>query len=207
MIVTPGGEKGKPKLSSQWQTYARHLIAERLLQRHVNTYTSPAMEKGAARENAAGDWYDFATGIETTKIGFITTDDGRIGCSPDRLVGEEGLIEIKCPEPAAQIGYILTGAVARTYRPQIQGQLWVSQRQWVDVLAYSDEHPVIPHEIVRVERDEEFIAFLDKEVTNFADQVDKGMAMIQAARERARIPGGAKAELREMLKASLEMPT
>jgi hypothetical protein len=201
-ILTPGSEKIKPKLSAQFERYAHHLIAERLLGRHINTYTSPEMEKGAALEDSAADWYEFSEGIDTQKIGFVTTDDGRIGCSPDRLVGEDGLIEIKCPEPATQVGYLLTGTVARTYWPQIQGQLWVCQRQWIDVLAYSDEHPKIPHHIVRVERDDKYINLLEEEVTNFADQLDKAMGAIRKVRGDQ--PPAPKVELKEMLRRSLE---
>jgi hypothetical protein len=196
MIVTPGG-----KPAAQFERYAHHLIAERRLQRHVNTYTSPAMERGAARESEAADWYEFSTDVDAGKIGFISTDDGRIGCSPDRLIGEDGLLEIKCPEPAAQVGYLLTGKIARTYKPQIQGQLWVSERQWIDVLAYSDEHPLLPHHIVRVERDEKYIAVLEREVTNFADELDRAMEKINSVIPRPTAP---KAALKDMLRASLE---
>jgi hypothetical protein len=199
MIVTPGG-----KSSAQFQLYAHHLIAERLLDRHVNTYTSPEMEKGAALEDSAAEWYEFAEGVETRKIGFVTTDDGRIGCSPDRLISDDGLLETKCPQPAAQVGYLLTGKIAAKYKPQIQGQLWVCERQWVDVVAYSDEHPKIPHHIVRVERDEKYIALLDKEVTNLADELDRAMDKIRAV-SKARPPVAVppKAALKDMLRASL----
>ena len=200
MIVTASG-----KLSAQWELYANYLLAERILSRHGDTYTSPAMERGVILEQAAGNWYEFSTGLEAKPVGFITTDDGKIGCSPDRLVGDDGLVEIKCPMPAAQIGYLLTGKVSRTYKPQIQGQLWVSDRQWVDVLAYSAEHPEIPHYIVRVERDMDYIAKLEAEVRNFVDNLDRAMDTITRVRMGTPTPPPlAKAVLRDMLAASLK---
>jgi hypothetical protein len=188
MIVTPSG-----KPSEGFDRYAHHLIAERLLGRHVDTYTSPWMERGAALESEAIDWYEFEY-AETLPIGFITTDDARIGCSPDRLIGDDGLLEIKVPGPAGQVGYLLTGKIQHKYKPQIQGQLWISDRQWVDILAWN---PELPRIVVREERDEKFIAVLERQVTNFADELDKAMEKIKSVSRRP------KAALAEMLRASL----
>jgi hypothetical protein len=223
MIVKPSGSP-----SDQFERYAHHLLAERRLQRHEDTYTSPQMEKSAAREPEARSWYELMTDERVNEIGFITTDDGRIGCSPDGLIGDDGLIEIKVPKPSTQIGYLIPPIldvqkslrvrrrgelqerqVDKKYKPQIQGQLWVSGRQWVDVLAYSEEHPKIPHQIVRVERDEKFIKILDRRITHFADELDRVEKLIdsvtrgvpRAELEKLMLP---KAELREMLNRSLE---
>jgi hypothetical protein len=100
-IITP---QGKP--SKQWREYACVLIAERILQRKIEFYNSPAMERGLIVEADAADWYEFDQDVAVQRVGFITDDNRTVGCSPDRLVGDEGLLEIKAP-PAADSGRIL----------------------------------------------------------------------------------------------------
>lgn len=170
MIVTPGGKHAKPRPSEQWQHYAYHLLAERILGRTVDSYTSPWMERGMELEDDAVRWYEFEYDRDTRPIGFISTDDGKIGCSPDRLVGDDGLIELKCPAPATMVEYLLTGAIEKRYRPQIQGQLYISERQWCDVIAW---HPELPRTVIRVERNEEFIEFLAGQLTDFCNYLER----------------------------------
>ena len=124
-IITP---QGKP--SKQWREYACVLIAERILQRKIEFYNSPAMERGLIAESEAADWYEFDQDVTVQRVGFITDDDHSVGCSPDRLVGDEGLLEIKAPLPHTQIEYWISGEVNERFRPQLQGQLYVSQRSW-----------------------------------------------------------------------------
>ncbi len=169
-IITP---LGKP--SKQAEKYAYFLIAERFLNRKINTYTSAAMENGKIMEEDAANDYELQTGRETKAIGFVTTDDGLIGCSPDRFVGDDGLVEFKCPMPQTQIEYLLTGKVDREYWPQLQGQLFVTGRQWVDIMSYN---PELPRCIVRVERDNEFIACLENLLWEFNTFIKEIMAKI-----------------------------
>jgi hypothetical protein len=203
MIVTPGG-----KSSAQWETYADHLLAERYLKRQVDTYTSPQMERSAALEDEAVAWYEWSKDIETKPIGFISsvgyTEENpgghrwyRYGASPDRLVGDNGLLEIKVHAPPGQMNLLRTGKIAQKYKPQLQGQLFVSNREWVDVVGYNPELPRIS---VREERDEKFIAKLEEEILHFADEIDRVYRMICAANGTS----APKAELREMLNRSLE---
>ena len=91
-IITP---QGRP--SKQWREYACVLIAERILQRKIEFYNSPAMERGLIVEAEAADWYEFDQDVTVQRVGFITDDDHTVGCSPDRLVGDDGLLEIKAP--------------------------------------------------------------------------------------------------------------
>ena len=91
-IITP---QGKP--SKQWREYTCVLIAERILQRKIEFYRSAPMERGLIVEAEAADWYECDQDVTVQKVGFITDDNHTIGCSPDRLVGDEGLLEIKAP--------------------------------------------------------------------------------------------------------------
>ena len=89
-IITP---QGKP--SKQWREYACVLIAERILHQKLEFYNSPAMERGLIVEAEAADWYEFDQDVTVQRVGFITDDEHTMGCSPDRLVGDDGLLEIR----------------------------------------------------------------------------------------------------------------
>jgi hypothetical protein len=192
-ILTPGGER-----SAQWKGYAYRLIAERLLQAPLEHYSSPAMERGQIVEEEAIAWYEFDTGEETTKVGFITDDTGIMGCSPDRLIGEDGLLEVKCPLPPAQVEYLITGRAQRHHKPQLQGQLMITEREWVDILCW---HEIFPKVVVRVQRDEHFIALLGAEIRRVNEWIETEIDKIRTA-GYVHVPQ-AKAALKDMLRASL----
>jgi hypothetical protein len=193
-IITP---QGKP--SKQWREYACVLIAERLLQRRIEFYNSPAMERGLIVEAEAVDWYEFDQDVTVQRVGFITDDNRTVGCSPDRLVGDEGLLEVKAPLPQTQVGYWLSGEVNERFRPQLQGQLYVSQRSRVDLLCW---HDVLPKIVMRVERDENFIRAFARELQIFNFFIERVMEKIRATNE-VPMPQGSLA-LKAAFRASLE---
>ena len=123
------------------------------------------MDRGAASEDEAVSFYQLQRDCETEKVGFITNDAGTIGASPDRLVGAEGLLEIKIPAEHTHVSYLLKKSVDQAYYPQIQGQLWIAERKWVDILSW---HPEMPPALIRVVRDEEFIKLLSEAVGKFS---------------------------------------
>src|SRR5215472_2423599 len=86
------------------------------------------MERGLIVEADAADWYEFDHDVTVQRVGFITDDAHAVGCSPDRLVGDDGLLEIKAPLPHVQVDYWLSGELSERFWPQLQGQLYVSQR-------------------------------------------------------------------------------
>jgi hypothetical protein len=194
-IITP---QGKP--SKQWREYACVLIAERILQRKIDFYKSPPMERGLIVEAEAADWYEFDQDVTVQRIGFITDVNHTIGCSPDRLVGKEGLLEIKAPLPQTQVEYWLSGEVNERFQPQVQGQLYVSQRSWVDILCW---HDVLPKIVMRVEPDEKFIKALDRELQIFNFFIESVMEKICTTNE-VPVPQGRLA-LKTALRASLEV--
>lgn len=173
-IVTPTG-----KLSEQSRKYAHLLVAERLLGRPLVALDELEwIARGKELEPEAARLYEFDREMDTEPVGFITTDSGLIGASPDRLVGEAGLLEIKVPAPQTHVGYVLEG-FAKLYKPQVQGQLYVTGREWTDWMSY---HPELPPIIERVYRDEAYIALLAEALECFCDTLDK-------MRERARSSG------------------
>ena len=164
---------GKP--SSSADGYINELIAERLTGRSKPFFTTPWMERGKELEKDAREAYGFISGNDTLEVGFIADPTFSYGCSPDALIGSEGGLEIKCPAPDTHVGYMRDNqAGVNKYWQQIQGCMWVTGRQWWDFFAY---HPEMPHVLVRVERDDEYIAKLAEEVTKavkvILNQVEK----------------------------------
>lgn len=163
-ILTP---TGKPSTSAEG--YLHSLLAERMLGRPLVEHVTMWMDRGRELEAEAVDFYSFTRDQDTERVGFITNDAGTIGASPDRLVGDAGLLEIKVPKESTHVGYLLKGRVEQEYMPQIQGQLWIAERQWIDLLAF---HPELPPALVRVDRDEEFIARLATATTTFTEWLE-----------------------------------
>ena len=88
------------------------------------------MEQGSILETEARPWYAFTKDVEVSTPGFITTDDGRAGCSPDGLVGDKGGLEIKCMQPANALRVLMENTVPKEYVMQIQMSLWVTGREF-----------------------------------------------------------------------------
>jgi hypothetical protein len=172
-IVTPTG-----KLSKQSDGYMHRLLAEWLfgapLEDPESTYRSEWMQRGNDLEESAVRAYEFQTGHEAEQIGFITDDAGNLGCSPDRLIGKHGLLEIKVPSWATHVGYMLTNSIEQEYTPQLQGQLLLTERRWVDIVSYCPPFPLV---IIRVQRDAAY-------QTALSDALDQFVAGMLAARDK-----------------------
>lgn len=169
-IITPTG-----KASGSWEKYGNRLLAERLLGTPVDDASSGFMERGSLMEQDAIDFYEMQRECDTEAVGFLLRDDRRVGCSPDRLVGADGLLEIKCPSAPQHVGYLLD-AKGIGYKVQVQGQLWIAEREWSDTLSY---HPSLPPALVRVGRDEAFIAKLASEINRFLTYLEESMEKLQ----------------------------
>ena len=157
-IITP---TGKP--SSSANTYMNQLLAEHYIGKPVDQMDMTKwMERGLELEQEARDTYNFITGFEMKKVNLCYLNEKKlVGASPDGFIHDDGLGEIKCPKASTMISYILKDAFPLKYKPQVQGQLWITERQWCHFIAY---HPDMNLFIVRVERDEEFIKLLSDEV-------------------------------------------
>jgi hypothetical protein len=140
-IITPGG-----KASTQARKYKYRLIAERLLRESQDDEIGHVKWVAAGKENEpyAVAHFQEVEGIELKKCGFIITDDGRLGASPDRLIGVREAIEIKCPAAFTQIGYLLDGIVEKDleqYTPQVQGQILVGEFECVHFYSWHSRMP------------------------------------------------------------------
>lgn len=145
-ILTPGG-----KISSQASGYIDELIADRVCLT-PNFFTEQpitrAMANGTNMEPEARDWYAMAhPERDVQQVGFCVDESGRFGCSPDAMVGEDGVLELKCPMGKTHVGYLRNGELPADYRPQVHGHLIVTGRPWVDFVSYC---PGLPAFIIKV---------------------------------------------------------
>jgi hypothetical protein len=172
-VVTPKG-----KLSESSRDYAHRLIAERVLGRSLDSLDHLEwVVRGKELEPAAARMYAFEQGVETREVGFVTSDDGRMGASPDRLlVGQAGILEIKCPAPNTHVGYMLEGFGTK-YFVQVQGQLLVTAAEFADRYSY---HPDMPPVLNRTNRDEAFIRTLADALEEFNDGLEEKLERVRA---------------------------
>lgn len=159
-ILAKGKKSGEPGVGRR--TYLYKLAGERLTRLPMESYTNDHMERGKLMEAEARDHYAFVTDHEPMQVGFLRRGD--VGASPDSLIGDDGLLEIKTKLPHLQIAVLEEGKVPNEHIAQLQGQLWVSGRAWVDFVSY---WPGLPAFIKRVERDEEAIATIKVAVDEF----------------------------------------
>jgi predicted phage-related endonuclease len=152
-----GGGESKTR-----RTYMLKLIGERLTGQPMESYTNTHMERGKAMEAEARDLYAMVRGVEPQQVGFMRR--GNAGASPDSLIGADGLVEIKTKLAHLQIEVLLANRLPPEHVAQVQGQLWISGRQWVDFVSY---WPGLPLFVTRVQRDETYIATIAAEVDEF----------------------------------------
>jgi predicted phage-related endonuclease len=161
-IVTTKGEPSK-----QRQKYLYQLVGERITGIPEETYQNGAMQRGIQMEEEARKLYQFLSGEIVTQVGFCM--ENGYGASPDGVVSEDGLLEVKCPMLANHVGYLIENCLPSEYFQQTQGQLLVTGRKWLDFMSY---YPGIKPLIIRVERDEKFLLELEKQLRIFCTELD-----------------------------------
>lgn len=162
--------------------YKVRLVAERLTGKIGESYTNPSMEHGVITEPLAKVAYEVKTSSFIDNTGFWKHPTIKwVGCSPDGLVGETGLVECKCPNTTTHIDYLFENKVPTEYYKQIQCQLWVMQKEWVDFISFDDRLPEKKQLFIkRAYRDEELIKEMEKEVIIFLDEVEQMMEKLNA---------------------------
>ena len=155
--------------------YMGELIAESLTHEPTPSYINAAMQHGTDTEPQAAAAYAFYTDAELELVGFV--DHPKIdqaGCSPDRLIGKDGLVEIKCPQTSTHIDTLLGGSIPKKYIDQMQWQMACTKRKWCDFVSFD---PRMPPEtqlfIQRVERDKERIKDLEEMVVDFLAEMNE----------------------------------
>lgn len=151
------------------------IVAERMTGRYTEGFKSAAMDKGNEQEQEAREAYEFERGVSIEQVGFIDHPTiAMTGCSPDGLIGDDGMVELKVQNSARHIASLLSGAHAKEYCKQGQFQLFVSGRKWVDFVSYNNSFPAhLQIAITRAERDNEMIA-------SFVGEIAKAEAEVAA---------------------------
>ena len=166
--------KGKEESITRYK-YKVKLVAERMTGESASeSYTNSAMEWGIEQEQYACIQYEAREETFVTRTGFwLHPTIKYLGVSPDRLVGDGGLVEVKCPNTTTHLGYLFDKKVPSNYYNQIQCQLWVTGRVWCDFVSYD---PRLPKRnqlfVLRVERDDSLIATMQNEVHQFLEEVE-----------------------------------
>jgi len=161
--------------------YLTKLAVERITNTPIETYSSASMAQGTEREPDARNAYSFMANVDVLEVGFIDHPEiNGYGCSPDGLVGEDGMIEIKSPELHTHIetwlkfkaGKTPREIVGGTYYKQIQSQVDCAERLWTDFVSYNPEAPQeLQVFIMRIPRDDAFIEDIHSEVERFIDDL------------------------------------
>jgi YqaJ-like viral recombinase domain len=151
------------------RTYMHKLAGEQITGEPHASYLSQAMLRGQLIEDAARAYYSLMTNHEIQRVGFILDDELRCGASPDGLVGDDGMLEIKSRAAHLLCEDILADQLHPQHYAQCQGQLWLADRAWVDLLHY---WPKMPRFEKRILRDDEFIKKLAAAIKQFNEELD-----------------------------------
>lgn len=166
--------KGEGKMRRK---YLYELAGELLTGEAMETFSNGHMERGKIMEDEARDFYAFMTGAEPQRVGFVR--NAGVGCSPDSLIGTDGALEIKTKLPHLLIEAIERDEFPPEHKAQCQGVLWVSGRQWIDIVCY---WPKMPAFVKRAHRDESYITKLSFEVSLFVSDLE---VLVDRLRKRA----------------------
>lgn len=151
------------------------LVAERLTGTpQANTYVNAAMQWGTDHEAEALATYEAATGAMVQAVGFCEHDTLPLGTSPDGLVGDDGIVSIKCPETATHLGYLRAGAEPSEHTAQNTHELYLTGRAWIDFVSYD---PRLPEDlrlfVIRVTRTPAQLTAYGEEVETFLSEIDR----------------------------------
>jgi len=166
--------------SASRANYMAELVAERLTGAKAESFSNAAMQWGTDQEPEARLAYEFRTDAEIELVGFLPHPSIVMsGASPDGLVGDSGLVEIKCPNTATHIDTLLTGTIPGKYETQMLWQMACTGRAWCDFASYDPRMPVEMQLFVkRFNRDAERIAELEAEVRAFLTELDSTVASL-----------------------------
>lgn len=167
--------KTKTGPSASRKNYMAQLVAERMTGVPAETFSNAAMQRGTEIEPFARARYEIATDVMVDEVGFVVHPSiAWAGASPDGLVGTDGLVEIKCPNTATHIDYLLAKEVPSAYKPQMAWQLLCTGRKWCDFVSFDDRLPDhLQLFVIRYTPEMEYLQMLEKEVTEFLAETEQ----------------------------------
>jgi putative phage-type endonuclease len=166
--------KTKTGYSASRDNYMAQLVCERLTGQKGESFTNAAMQHGTDTEPLARAAYEALKDVLVDEVGFVPHPTIEMaGASPDGMVGDDGLIEIKCPNTATHIDTLLSQTVPGKYNTQMQFQMACTGRKWCDFVSFDNR---LPEElqlfVMRVPRDEVFIRLIEAEIVQFLAELD-----------------------------------
>ena len=164
------------------KNYMMELLIARLTGEYPESYTSPEMQRGIDLETEARFAYENLTGNVVMETGFILHPFIKdSGASPDGLIGIDGGLEIKCPNTATHLKYLMTHKIDTKYIYQMQWGMACTERQWWDFVSYDNRLPdKLKIYVQRFERDEDIIKFLTEEVEEFIKELNELQSKLEA---------------------------
>ena len=161
-LVTP---KWKVREGEAVHTYVYRKLAEKLVNWSPEMLSGYAVDQGKILETMALPWFEFETGRKVKRVGFITTDCGRYGCSPDGMLEDGSGLEVKSPQAPNHIKYLLEGKLPDDYAPQVHFSMFVTGAPYWTFVSFNQR--LTPF-VLRVDRDEAIQAKLSEAVTQFS---------------------------------------
>lgn len=173
--------------TATYQNYQAQLVCERLTGQPTEFHVTPAMQHGTDTEPQARANYEFATAFDVQEVGFIPHPNlAMAGASPDGLIGTDGGLEIKCPQPPKHMKTLMGAKIDRGYVFQMQWNMACTDREWWDFVSYSNEFPeALRCHIQRVPRDAEVVEEITAKVTQFLAECDALYASLIEKQEAA----------------------
>jgi len=181
-ILTP---EFKIRTGQMPQTYLAKKLSEAWLGGSLAEFTTFDVEQGRILEDEAIPWYELNFDEPVERVGFITTDDKKAGCSPDGLISDGG-IEIKCPAVHTHVGYLLAGELPKDYACQVHGSMWVTGAPWWKFCSYRRRLPPL---VLTIFRDDDIQKKIADALAGFLERFDAGwkrLVEMNGGREPAR---------------------
>lgn len=172
--------KGQAESTSR-KAYMAQIVSERLTGKPIEQqFESWDTRRGTNLEPMARAEYEIRTGSAVRSVGFVEHPSIFFaGASPDGLVGDEGMAQIKCPRTHVHLDYILAGIVPAEYRPQMYFEMACTGRQWSDFVSYESNLPDhLQLFVVRLQRDEAELQNIEEEVRRFLSDVEEIMSKL-----------------------------
>ena len=172
--------KGRSNAPSKTRaSYMLQLVAEIMTGKPEDSFSNKYMEWGNECEPQARSMYEFDSGNDVDQVAFVQVND-HFGVSPDGMIGDDGLLEIKCPKSTTQIERFLKGEFPKEYKAQVQGQLLATGRKWCDFVSFDPRiNSDASYFCIRVERDEEYLAMLQDGIDLFIDELNEMIKLLK----------------------------
>lgn len=156
------------------KNYMAELLCERLTGTREESYINAAMQRGTELEPMARGRYEIENDLLVEETGLVDHPTiENFAASPDGLVGEDGLLEIKCPNTATHIDFLRTGKIDQKYQLQMMAQMLCTNRKWVDFVSYDDRLPSpLDYKCVRFDFDTDLAAEMLTEVSKFLSELE-----------------------------------